>query len=417
VIVRGIIAIALLLCTTAVVGGQADRGVRVDGDLVFQVRASADLSADARAQQIESRLLSLLASPTANLRPAIRPSEPDGLARDIVVAGSRVATVTPDDGAANGVNVDRLANEWAEQIAVALERARERRTSPWQDFRARVRGSVRSAVGRLLETIGGSLPGVLAGFLVIAVVWAAAALVRRVLGAGIPRVVHDPTAQNFLREMAYYAVWAIGFLVALDAMGFNPQAFVTGLGLTGVALGFALKDILSNLVGGVLLQAVRPFELGDQIVVGSTEGSVERIDLRATHIRTYDGRLVLVPNGEVFTSRVTNNTASPVRRGSVEVHLDYRTDFPRALRIAAEAAHQTKGVAGDPPANARLRALNVGDAMMEVRFWTDSRRADFMATSCAVRVAVVLALKEAGIALPLPGGPPPADEGQLKSRL
>ena len=94
----------------------------------------------------------------------------------------------------------------------------------------------------------------------------------------------------------------------------NLESVATALGLGGVAVGFALKDILSNLVSGVLILAMRPFEIGDQIVISETEGTVEQIELRATQIRTYDGRLVLVPNGEVFTSRITNNTASPLRR-------------------------------------------------------------------------------------------------------
>ncbi len=63
---------------------------------------------------------------------------------------------------------------------------------------------------------------------------------------------------------------------------------MTGLGLTGLALGFALKDIISNFVSGILILGLRPFEIGDEIVVGPTEGAVQRIELRATEIRTYD---------------------------------------------------------------------------------------------------------------------------------
>ena len=114
------------------------------------------------------------------------------------------------------------------------------------------------------------------------------------------------------------AVWAVGLFIALEVLGVKAQAFVTGLGLGSVALGFALKDLLSNLVSGLQILLTRTFEINDQIVVGDTEGTVERIEIRATHIRTYDGRLVLVPNGEVFMSRVTNNTASPLRRAALK---------------------------------------------------------------------------------------------------
>jgi hypothetical protein len=107
-----------------------------------------------------------------------------------------------------------------------------------------------------------------------------------------------------LKQVVYHLVWAIGILVAADALGFEPETVVTGLGLTSLALGFALKDIISNFVSGILILGLRPFQIGDEIVVGETEGSVQRIRLRAAEIKTYDGRLVLVPNAELFIANV-----------------------------------------------------------------------------------------------------------------
>ncbi len=185
-------------------------------------------------------------------------------------------------------------------------------------------------------------------------------------------------------------------------VGVNLHSAVTALGLGGVAVGFALKDILSNLVSGVLILAMRPFEIDDQIVVGDTEGTVEQIELRATHIRTYDGRLVLVPNGDVFTSRITNNTASPLRRASVYVYLDYKEDAGRALSVILDAVKSVPGVASAPPPSMRLRDFSQDGLQLEARFWADSRRANLMNTASAARVAILRALKEAGIQLPDP---------------
>jgi small-conductance mechanosensitive channel len=216
------------------------------------------------------------------------------------------------------------------------------------------------------------------------------------------RVIDDLTVENLLKQLAYYAIWVLGLLVAVDALGFQPQTVVTGLGLTGLALGFALKDIISNFVSGLLILALRPFELGDQIVVGETEGAVERIRLRATDIRTYDGRLVLVPNAELFTSRVTNNTASPVRRAVVPLFLGYDSDLPKAVDAVREATAATSGVLADPPVSVRVAELGPDDLVLEARFWTDSRRSDFTATQAAVRTGIVAAFKAAGIGLPDP---------------
>jgi small conductance mechanosensitive channel len=214
------------------------------------------------------------------------------------------------------------------------------------------------------------------------------------------RYVDNPTQRNLIRHVSYYSVWAVGIVVALDVLGVNAQAVVTGLGLGSLALGFALKDILSNLVSGLLILLTRTFQINDQIVVGETEGTVERIEIRATHIRTYDGRLVLVPNGEVFMSRVTNNTASSLRRASVFVYLDYHQDLERALLLILETVKRVHGVAADPAPSMRLTDLTPQQLYIEARFWADSRRTDFVQTASAARVAIVTALAREGFALP-----------------
>ncbi len=161
-----------------------------------------------------------------------------------------------------------------------------------------------------------------------------------------------PAAQD--RLITYYAVWFVGIFVAADALGFEPSVVITGLGLTGLVLGFALKDVLSNFVAGLLLLFLRPFRIGDQIVVGETEGTVERIELRATKVRAYDGRLVLLPNAEVFSSRIVNNTADPIRRGTITTMLDHATALRVAATVFTEAAAATEGVLPVPPPSMRV---------------------------------------------------------------
>jgi small-conductance mechanosensitive channel len=178
--------------------------------------------------------------------------------------------------------------------------------------------------------------------------------------------------------------------------------FATGLGLTGIALGFALKDILSNFVSGLLLLALRPFRVGDQIVIGDSEGTVERVQLRATQIRTYDGRVVLVPNAQIFTSRMTNNTAAPVRRASFRVRIGYQLELPRVLAVLLDAVRQTPGVLEDPPPSVHVADLSEDDALVELRFWADSRRSDFVQTLAAARQETWAAALRDGIPLPDP---------------
>lgn len=260
---------------------------------------------------------------------------------------------------------------------------------------------VSESTRELIDRLGGLLPGLAAVILVLLVSWGLATIARRIAGFAA-RYVDNPTRRNLMRQVSYYVIWAIGVVVALDVVGVDVQSVVTGLGLGSVALGFALKDILSNLVSGLMILLSGAFEVGDQIVVGETEGTVERIEVRVTHIRTYDGRLVLVPNGDVFMSRVVNNTASPLRRASVFVYLDYSQDLEQAMSVILQTASHVPGVASSPAPSMRLHDLTPQHLLIEARVWADSKRADFMNTASAVRVAIVSALVEAGIALPNP---------------
>lgn len=373
--------------------------VLVDGRALFRVGPVDATDAAERARRIEQRITTLLQNPQA-ITPA--QIEANGQQRVISVAGVPVVTVTEADAQDNLTTVDALATQWAQALDTALQRGRERRLSAWSRFTAEVRGSMETAFARLLESAIRIIPRALAALLVLGLFWGLAAGVRWLTRIIFRRIVNDLTVENLIKQLTYYIIWALGLIVAVDALGFDPQTVVTGLGLTGLALGFALKDIISNFVSGVLILALRPFRLGDQIVVGATEGDVEHIDLRATEIRTYDGRLVLVPNAELFTSRVTNNTASPVRRGSVELFIGYDSDLRQVSDIVRAAAQASDGVLAEPAATVWVCELAQDAIVIEVRFWTDSRRWDYLSTSSTVRMSVVAALRAAGVNLPDP---------------
>jgi small conductance mechanosensitive channel len=252
---------------------------------------------------------------------------------------------------------------------------------------------------RLLDAVSRLLPAVAVAAAVLLMSWGLAALVRAVVAARSGSV-GNSALRNALRHVSYYTVWGCGVLVALGVLGAGAHG-VLGLGFVAVALGIALKDILSNLGSGVLILMTQTVEVGGQIAVGDIEGTVEQVDLRATHIRTADGRLVLVPNGDLFTSRITIGTASPWRRASVCAYLDYRQDVGHALATILEAVACTRGVATDPPPTTHLRDLAPEQLCIEARFWTDSRAADLRVDlTSTVRMAIVNALVREGITLP-----------------
>ena len=394
-------ALTLFLFLNNSARAQAERStVRVDGRAVFRVGAAGEQTADERARAVERRLGTLLENPEAITPARIERSTTNPSDRIVSIAGVPVVTVSEADAQENLVTADALAASWAETINATLARGREDRVSAWGRFRSEVESSVRTAFARLLESVITIIPRVFAAALVILLFGGIAVFVRWLIRVTFHRAFSDLTIENLVKQLAYYTIWALGIVVAAAALGFDPQTVVTGLGLTSLALGFALKDIISNFISGILLLALRPFKIGDQIVVGETEGSVERIELRATQIKTYDGRTALVPNADVFTSRVINNTASPERGGAVEFFLDYGCDLRRAISVIAEATRRAEGVLQTPTPTVRVKNLTENAMQIEALFRTDSRRADFMATASIIRHNALNALKDAGIDLP-----------------
>lgn len=394
--------LAILLCLSSAAAQSEQATVRLDGQALFRVGAVGELDATERARQVERRMIRLLENPDAIAAPRIEPISANTTDRVITIPGVPVVTVTETDAQDNLTTVNVLATQWSQAIDTILERASERRLSPVSRFAVEVQASIETAFGRLIESAIVIIPRALAAFLVIGLFWAIATFVRWLMQIVFRHIVEDLTVENLIKQVAYYAVWILGFMVAIDAFGVDPETVATGLGLTSLALGFALKDILSNFISGILILVLRPFELGDQIIVGETEGNVERIELRATQLRTYDGRVVLVPNAEVFTSRIINNTAASIRRGHVTLFIGYDSDLQKAFNVVREAVQATDGVLAQPPASVYIQDLGPDDVVLETRFWTDSRRSDFVATTSQVRQAIVAALKAAEIGLPNP---------------
>lgn len=394
-----VVACALMASSGPSRAQDASAGVRLDGREVLRLTGETPAQAANRARRVETRLGSLTNSTEAP--GAARIVEGVGAEPRIEVGGEPVVTITLADATEEATSQAALAGRWAHSIDQALQDAREARRSPGGRYWAEARGSAQAALGRLAVSTVSIVPRAVAALLVVLLFSMIAALLRFLLRRALPFVVKDPTRQSLIRQMTYFGLVALGLVVAADVLGFSPGSVVAGLGLTGLVLGFALKDILSNFVSGLLILALRPFHIGDQIVIGeAAEGTVERIELRATQIRTYDGRVTLVPNAEVFTSRITNNTADPVRRGNVRFRLGYEADIQLLTSLLPWGVANLEGVLEAPPPRLRVRNLDASDIEFDLAFWTDSRRTDFQDTASLVRQQVVDLIRKAGIGLP-----------------
>jgi small-conductance mechanosensitive channel len=182
-----------------------------------------------------------------------------------------------------------------------------------------------------------------------------------------------------------------------------PTSLVSALGVGGIAIGFAFKDIFQNFLAGILLLLTEPFRIGDQIKYQDFEGTVEDIQTRATAIKTYDGRRVIIPNAELFTNAVTVNTAYGKRRLQYDVGIGYGDDIARARELILEAMREVKGVLNDPTPEALVMDLAESSVNIRARWWVDPpRQADVLDAQDKVLEAIKNKLSANGIDLPFP---------------
>ncbi|HEY9604305.1 MAG TPA: mechanosensitive ion channel family protein [Allocoleopsis sp.] len=197
----------------------------------------------------------------------------------------------------------------------------------------------------------------------------------------------------------------IGLFIALSIVipSFKAGDLIQLLGISGVAIGFAFRDILQNFLAGILILLTEPFKIDDQIIFKEFEGTVENIQTRATTIRTYDGRRIVIPNSDLFTNSVTVNTAFEHRRLEYDVGIGYSDDIDRAKELILDAIASVDKVLKNPPPEVLVMELAGSTVNIRARWWvTPPRKADALDSRDKVLSAIKKKLTANGIDLPFP---------------
>lgn len=194
------------------------------------------------------------------------------------------------------------------------------------------------------------------------------------------------------------ASFLIAFTIAFPTV--KPVDLLAGAGFLSVAAAFAFQDILENLLAGMLLLFRQPFQSGDQIEVLEQSGTVQAITIRETQIKTFDGKLVIIPNRDVYKSLLTIQTHFERRRIAFIVGIAYENDAQQARELIIEALKGLGIADGDPGPEALTMELAVSTVNIEARFWANSRQLESrQALDKAIR-AVKKSLDENGIEMP-----------------
>ncbi|UUM29768.1 mechanosensitive ion channel domain-containing protein [Vibrio japonicus] len=206
--------------------------------------------------------------------------------------------------------------------------------------------------------------------------------------------------QEFFITMSGNLVWVIGILVGLSQIGLNLTPVLTGFGIAGVIIGFALQDTLSNFAAGMMLLIYRPFDVGDFVFAGGVDGKVSHMSLVNTTIKTFDNQIIIVPNSKIWGDVIKNVTHERVRRVDMVFGIGYGDDLLKAERVLTDIVTSHPSVLRTPEPNIRVHTLNTSSVDFIVRPWVKTE--DYWDVYWDVTKEVKLRFDREGISIPFP---------------
>lgn len=238
-------------------------------------------------------------------------------------------------------------------------------------------------MNKMIDAFWERVPYIIIGIVVFSLFWLLSKAFKKVVSKAL--LDRSYTRQNLvlvLHRVGSSAILFFGFLIALVIIipGFSPGQLVSALGIGSVAIGFAFKDIFQNLLSGILILISEPFKIGDSIVVNGMEGTVEDIQIRATFLRSADGRRIVIPNATVYTSAVTVNTAYPQRRCEFMVAIASQDDIEQVSEQIRTILNADRSVLSTPKYTVDVAELLDEKVKLRVRWWVDTKDTS-MATS------------------------------------
>ena len=249
------------------------------------------------------------------------------------------------------------------------------------------------------------IPYLIVASLVFVIFWVLSIFFKKAVTRILGSRKHHQNLVTVFRRVGSALILFLGFMVAMiiAVPSFTPGKLIGALGIGSVAIGFAFKDIFQNLLSGILLLLSEPFRIGDQIISGNFEGTVEDIQIRATTIRTYDGRKVVIPNSQLYTSTMTVNTAYSQRRLEFDVGIGYENNIIDAQQVILSVLKAAPTVSKLAEPSVIATALADSSVVLRVRwFIDDGTQTNRVASINEVIILVKEALEKANISIPFP---------------
>lgn len=220
------------------------------------------------------------------------------------------------------------------------------------------------------------------------------------LGRALARIRTDATFTSLMCNFTKWGIRAAAFVVALGQIGVATTSVLAVLGTAGLAIGLALQGTLQNIAAGLMLLLWRPFRVGDYIEgAGPASGTVVEISLFTTRLTGLDGTMMFVPNSQLWANAVTNFSANPTRRISIDVTIGRHVDIEKALEVLQQVVDADARVLNLPDAMSRIVVAEYTDLGIKLNAGVWTKPEDYLQTRADLLRAIKPRLEDAGCAL------------------
>lgn len=255
-------------------------------------------------------------------------------------------------------------------------------------------------VRRLATEAVAFIPALLAALGIFVLFWVGFRLTRTPLRKALERFgLAGPLVTMLVDTVYRVAVLVFGLVMAADQVGINVGAALAGIGVVGIAVGFAAQDSLANIIAGFLIFIDKPFEVGDWITVADRYGMVNDITMRSTRIRSNQNTYIVIPNKTIIDAVLVNHSKHGETRVDIPIGIAYKENILAAREVVLDAVRELEGVAAEPSPDLVVTALGDSSVNMNVRVWIEDASHE-QPVFFRVMEASKLALDRADIEIP-----------------
>ncbi len=258
-----------------------------------------------------------------------------------------------------------------------------------------------SSIDNLINQIVAQLPLVAAGMIVLVFFWLLGKIFKAIFLSTSSRTKLDERLRILVSRLISITIFVLGFFTALTIIipNFSFGQLVAGLGFTSFIIGFATKDILNNLLSGVLILWKQPFHIGDYIFIKDKQGSVKYIGVRATRLGMDDGEQILIPNGEMYSNALVIRSAGSHRRMRLKISIGYGSKVQEAKAIILRVLEKLETIVNEPHPTVYVTDLVAEGINLSVYFWVDTDKNSPLKVFDEVAMGINRELREADIGL------------------